>query len=296
MGRWGQPVWARRHKLILYHFIFNNLQLVSFAWMFNLEVELILFFLIGSTQRKWLIIELHNRYKIKAWQYKSLFLVLWMLKSRTMWLYSALSLRFYDASPLQTQYAENSQLHIHNLKKRSSARAPFSWRPGKGAGVRAGGANRLPRLRARIRLALSAGVEGSRRTRMEPGAVGTGDSCAGAAGAAITPPPRGPALGSPPRCRCRLSGSLVWAPEAWAGRGKWSPKRAPKRSPSILGPAPASQSCRLETEQSSFRATGVLSSPWQPSKCSVLYNTPSSPVTSPCRLHASLIIKLPTTL
>lgn len=27
--------------------------------------------------------------KIKAWQYKFLFLVLWMLKSRTMWLYSA---------------------------------------------------------------------------------------------------------------------------------------------------------------------------------------------------------------
>lgn len=67
------------------------------------------------------------------------------------------SLRFYDASPLQTQYAENSQLHIHNLK-REAARVLLSWRPGKGRGVRVGGANRLPvRLRARIRLALSAG-------------------------------------------------------------------------------------------------------------------------------------------
>lgn len=60
------------------------------------------------------------------------------------------SLRFYDASSLQTEHAENSQLHVHNLK-REPARVLL---PGGGGG----GPSRLPvRLRARIRLALSAG-------------------------------------------------------------------------------------------------------------------------------------------
>lgn len=182
-------------------------------------MNFLLFFLIDSTQKMvnyWSFIIA----KIKAWQYKILFLVLWMLKSRTMWVYSAL--RPWD-----------STMHLcrHNMQKTPSS--TYTSRKGNQRAC-----SLLEAVGGRAFASAPAcgdsprpvcGREGSRRTRMEPGAAGVGD----AAGAAITPRPAGSCSGvapeePPPR--------LVPAPGGWAQperRGKWSPKRAPKRSPSI---------------------------------------------------------------
>ena len=131
------------------------------------------------------------------------------------------SLRFYDASSLQTQRAENSQLHLH-IPKREPARV---LRPGGG-----GGAEPLPvRLRAGIRLALSAGGKAPGGPGWSPARRERGTLRRQLSHRA----PQAPAPGSHPRSR-----RLDWfqRPEAEPQperRGKWSPKRAPKRSPSI---------------------------------------------------------------
>lgn len=166
-------------------------------------------------------------------------------------------------------------------EKGTSARAP-SWRRW--------GAEPLPvRLRAGIRLALSAGGKAPGEPGWSPARREWGALRAQLSHRA----PQAPAPGSHPRSR-----RLDWfqRPEAEPslnGEGSGARNGRLKEARASLGPAPVSRSRRLETEQSS-RATGVLSSPGQPPKCSVLYNTPTSLASyEPMSFTCTLIIKPP---
>ena len=199
-----------------------------------------------------------------------------MLKSRTMWVYSAL--RPWD-----------STMHLrcrHNVQKIPSSTYTSRKENQRACSVleAVGGRAFASAPACRDSPRPVCGREGSRRTRMEPGAAGAGN----AAGAAITPRPAGSCSGvapeePPPRLVPAPGG---WAP-AWTEREVEPETGALKKPEHPLG-------LRLCPGAVGWRPSSLLPAPPASlARPGSLLNAPSFiihqqalPRTSPCRLHA----------